>query len=102
MLGQFLLVATPMVLIMLFLYYFRKDVFQDYRKLLLVLLIVTVILTILSWILKTTTLDIYFLPYCIVPIIIRLLFDSRMALNIHLLDRKSTRLNSSHVKISYA
>lgn len=85
MLGQFLLVATPMVLIMLFLYYFRKDVFQDYRKLLLVLLIVTVILTILSWILKTTTLDIYFLPYCIVPIIIRLLFDSRMALNIHLL-----------------
>ncbi|QEC52990.1 HD family phosphohydrolase [Anseongella ginsenosidimutans] len=85
MLGQFLLVATPMALIMLFLYYFRRDVFKDYRKLLLVLLIVAVILSILSWILKTTTLDIYLIPYCIVPIIIRLLFDSRMALNIHLL-----------------
>ncbi|HYH56026.1 MAG TPA: HDIG domain-containing protein [Anseongella sp.] len=85
MLGQFLLVATPLVLIMLFLYYFRRDVFKDYRKLLLVMLIVTVMLSILSWILKTSTLDIYFIPYCIVPIIIRLLFDSRMALNIHLL-----------------
>lgn len=83
--GQFLLVAMPLSLMMIFLYLFRKDIFRDYRKLMLILIIVAFMLVILSWILKTTTLDIYFLPYCMVPIIIRLLFDSRLALNIHLL-----------------
>src|SRR5690606_14401373 len=29
--------------------------------------------------------SLYYIPYCIVPIIIRILFDTRLALNIHLL-----------------
>jgi hypothetical protein len=32
-----------------------------------------------------TGFNIYYIPYCIVPIIIRILFDTRLALNIHLL-----------------
>jgi putative nucleotidyltransferase with HDIG domain len=39
----------------------------------------------LSWAIKLNMLNIYFIPYCIVPIIIRILFDTRLALNIHLL-----------------
>src|SRR5690606_29835069 len=40
---------------------------------------------ILSWAIKLKIPSLYYIPYCIVPIIIRILFDTRLALNIHLL-----------------
>jgi putative nucleotidyltransferase with HDIG domain len=42
-------------------------------------------LIVLSWSLKVKLPSVYYIPYCIVPIIIRILFDTRLALNIHLL-----------------
>jgi membrane-associated HD superfamily phosphohydrolase len=42
-------------------------------------------LAILSWAIKLNIPSLYYIPYCIVPIIIRILFDTRLALNIHLL-----------------
>ena len=84
-LGQFILVALIVILLMVFLSLFRKDIFQNNRKLSLILLVVTSMLVILSFALKFNLPGIYFIPYCIVPIIIRILFDTRLALYIHLL-----------------
>ena len=39
----------------------------------------------LSWAIYIKIPSLYYIPYCIVPIIIRILFDTRLALNIHLL-----------------
>jgi hypothetical protein len=39
----------------------------------------------LSLAIKLELPNFYYIPYCIVPIIIRILFDTRLALNIHLL-----------------
>jgi putative nucleotidyltransferase with HDIG domain len=39
----------------------------------------------LSLAIKLQLPNLYYIPYCIVPIIIRILFDTRLALNIHLL-----------------
>jgi putative nucleotidyltransferase with HDIG domain len=85
LLGQLLLVSIVITLLMVFLYLFRKDIYYDNRLVGLILLVVTAMLATLSWAIRLQLPSYYYIPYCIVPIIIRILFDTRMALNIHLL-----------------
>ncbi len=83
--GQFLLVGLVVSLLIVFLYLFRKDIYYDNRQLSLILIVITGMLVGLSWAIKAKIPSLYYIPYCIVPIIIRILFDTRLALNIHLL-----------------
>ncbi|WP_461452059.1 HD family phosphohydrolase [Mucilaginibacter sp.] len=85
MLGQIILVAVAITLLMVFLYMFRRDIYDDNRLVSLILLVITAMLATLSLAIKLQTPNLYYIPYCIVPIIIRILFDTRLALNIHLL-----------------
>jgi len=85
LLGQYLLVAVAITLLMVFLYLFRRDIYEDNRLVSLILLVITAMLFTLSMAIKFQLPNLYFIPYCIVPIIIRILFDTRLALNIHLL-----------------
>jgi cyclic-di-AMP phosphodiesterase PgpH len=85
LLGQSLLVAISIVLLMIFLYLFRRDIYDDNRLMSLILLVITAMLFTLSMAIKWQLPNLYYIPYCIVPIIIRILFDTRLALNIHLL-----------------
>ena len=85
LLGNFLLVGLTVILLMVFLYLFRKDIYDDNRLVSLILLVITAMLFILSMAIKFQLPNLYIIPYCIVPIIIRILFDTRLALNIHLL-----------------
>ncbi|WP_394332013.1 HD family phosphohydrolase [Pedobacter hartonius] len=84
-LGQILLVAFVLSLQMVFLYMFRKDIFADNRQLSLLLLVITTMLLALTWSIKLNLPSVYYIPFCIVPIIIRILFDTRLALYLHLL-----------------
>lgn len=83
--GQFLLVGTVISLLMVFLFLFRKDIFADNRQISLLLIVVTGMLVFLSWSINIKLPSLYYIPFCIVPIIIRILFDTRLAMNIHLL-----------------
>jgi len=83
--GQLLLGGLVITLLMIFLRLFRKDIFEDNRKLSLILIIITIMLIVLSWAIRVKVNNLYYIPYAIVPIIIRILFDTRLALNIHLL-----------------
>ncbi len=85
LLGQFLLVGIAVTLLMVFLYLFRKDIYYDNRLVSLILLVITAMLGTLSLAIKLQLPNLYYIPYCIVPLIIRILFDTRLALNIHLL-----------------
>lgn len=85
LLGQFLLVGITITLLMVFLYLFRRDIYDDNRLVSLILLVITAMLATLSLAIKLELPNFYYIPYCIVPIIIRILFDTRLALNIHLL-----------------
>ncbi len=84
-LGQVFLVGFIITLLMVFLFLFRKDIFADNRQLLLLLLVITSMLLALTWAIKLDLNSLYYIPFCIVPIIIRILFDTRLALNLHLL-----------------
>jgi hypothetical protein len=70
---------------MVFLYLFRKDIYADNRQISLILLVITGMLLTLSWAIRIKVPSVYYIPFCIVPIIIRILFDTRLAKNIHLL-----------------
>ena len=83
--GQILLVGFNLSLLMVFLYLFRKDIFADNRQLSLLLLVITTMLLALTWAIKLNLPSLYYIPFCIVPIIIRILFDTRLALYLHLL-----------------
>jgi len=85
MLGQVLLVSIAITLLMVFLYLFRRDIYSDNRLVSLILLVITAMLAALSLAIKLQMPNLYYIPYCIVPLIIRILFDTRLALNIHLL-----------------
>ncbi|GAA4312988.1 HDIG domain-containing protein [Mucilaginibacter gynuensis] len=83
--GRFLLVSLAISLIMVFLYLFRRDIYVDNRLVGLILMVITAMLATLSLAIKLQIPNLYYIPYCIVPIIIRILFDTRLALYIHLL-----------------
>ncbi|MGN6640226.1 MAG: HD family phosphohydrolase [Mucilaginibacter sp.] len=85
LLGQFLLVSIVIALLIVFLYLFRRDIYLDNRLVGLILLVVTAMLAMLSLAIRLQLPNLYYIPYCIVPIIIRILFDTRLALNIHIL-----------------
>ncbi|RZK80161.1 MAG: transmembrane HD family protein, partial [Pedobacter sp.] len=78
--GQILLVGFIVSLLMVFLKLFRKDIFADNRQLTLILLVTTTMLLSLTWAIKLNLPSLYYIPFCIVPIIIRILFDTRLAL----------------------
>ncbi len=85
LLGQFLISGLTITLLIVFLFLFRKDIYADNRQLALILLVITGMLVVLSWAIRIKIPNVYYIPFCIVPIIIRILFDTRLALNIHLL-----------------
>ncbi|MBY0245649.1 MAG: HDIG domain-containing protein, partial [Sphingobacteriaceae bacterium] len=84
-LGQLLLVSFIIFLLMTFLYMFRKDIFTNEKQITLLLLVTISMLLALTYAIKLNLNSLYYIPFCIVPIIIRILFDTRLALYLHLL-----------------
>ncbi len=84
-LGQFLLVSISMIVLLLFLFYFRRDVFTDNRLVLLILMSVLLMVFMTSIIIRNNVDYLYLVPVCIVPVIIRAFFDNRLALYIHII-----------------
>lgn len=85
LLGNVLMVSLVITLLVVFLYFFRRDIYLNNRLLLIIFIIVIGMLAILSWAIQLRLPSLYYIPYCSVPIIFRILFDTRVALNIHLL-----------------
>ncbi len=84
-LGQVVLVSFVLTILMSFLFLFRRDIFEDNRQLSLILIVTTGMLLSLTWALKMNIGSLYYIPFCVVPIIIRILFDTRLALYLHIL-----------------
>ncbi len=84
-LGQFVVISMCVSLLMVFLYFFRPTIFESNRLLFIILIVIICMLGVLSWAINMKIPNLYYIPYCSVPIIFRVLFDTRVALNIHLL-----------------
>ncbi|HEX5002191.1 MAG TPA: HDIG domain-containing protein [Bacteroidia bacterium] len=85
LLGQILMVAIALAMLLLFLALLRKDIFSDNRKLSLLFFVIILFTFIYSSALQSPSLNPYLVPLCILPIIIRVFFDTRMALFTHVI-----------------
>ncbi|MFD2968854.1 HD family phosphohydrolase [Sphingobacterium bambusae] len=83
--GQFIMISLCIALLMVFLYFFRPFIYDNNRLVMIVLIVIVAMLGVLSWAINMKIPNLYYIPYCSVPIIFRVLFDTRVALNIHLL-----------------
>ncbi|MEI6817480.1 MAG: HDIG domain-containing metalloprotein [Bacteroidota bacterium] len=83
--GQLIVVTLVITMLLFFLALFRKDVFNDTRKITLPLLLIVIMVGIYNWSMHTSLFNPYLIPFCIVPIIIKAFFDTRMALFLHII-----------------
>jgi len=83
--GQSLLVCISLILLALFLAYYRKDIFAVNKKLLLILLLIILMVFTTSMVIKYNVKNLYIVPICLVPIIVRSFFDTRLAQFVHII-----------------
>ena len=83
--GQTVLVTLLLGMLLVFLILLRKDLFEDSIKLTLLFSLVAATVVLAASLNRFPALSIYVLPFCILPIIIRAFFDTRLALFAHLL-----------------
>lgn len=82
--GQIILISISIIVLILFLNAFRKDILADNNKIVFILLLIFVMVFVTSLVIKTDANYVYLIPLCLVPVIIRVFFDTRLALFIHL------------------
>lgn len=83
--GQILIVTILLGMVLIFLILLRKDLFEDAIKLSFLFTLMVAMVFLATMITRLTTLSIYLLPFCALPIIIRTFFDTRLALFAHLI-----------------
>jgi putative nucleotidyltransferase with HDIG domain len=83
--GQVLLVAISLMVLIFFLHFFRKDILKDNKKVLLILLIITMMVFVTSIALSFGFQYIFLVPLCLSVMIIRVFFDTRLALYVYII-----------------
>jgi putative nucleotidyltransferase with HDIG domain len=84
LLGQLVIVIICLSVLVAFLGFFRRDIYSDNAKITFILILILLQVTMARMSINSSTFVIYFLPFCILPIIIRAFFDTRVALFVHL------------------
>lgn len=83
--GQVILVVLILILLYLFIIFLRPEIFEDSIKLTLISLLIILLLGATAFIYSSKLVNVYTIPFCVLPIIIRSFFDTRLALFAYLL-----------------
>ncbi len=83
--GQLILIGVSMTALFLFLLFFRKETFTETKQIVLILILILFIVLVTSFVVKYNPAYIYLIPVCLVPIIIGVFTDTRLALFSHLI-----------------
>lgn len=82
--GQLLLAVIAFTALYMFLKNTRHQILEDNRKVLMVLVLVLLMSTVVAFVIRTNPDWVLLVPLCVVPILMRVFFDMRVALYIHL------------------
>ncbi len=88
--GQFILTSVSFLVLALFLYNYRKDILANNKKTFLILLVIFMMVFIASIVIRFQVSYFYLVPVCLVPVIIRVFYDTRLALFVHLITTFTT------------
>ncbi|MCB2218885.1 MAG: HDIG domain-containing protein [Bacteroidetes bacterium] len=83
--GQIILLAVSMASLFLFLMFFRKEVFAETKQIVLLLLLIQTMVFVTTLVVKFSPEYVFIIPVCLIPIIISVFNDSRLALFSHLI-----------------
>ncbi len=83
MLGQFILIALTIMVFILFMISFRRDIFVDNKRMLMLLLVILMMVYATALTVKAQPGLVFLLPFCLVPIIVRVFYDTRIAFFVH-------------------
>ncbi len=81
--GQLLIILSSLTMLVIFLAFLRKDIFDDNRKITLLVSLIVLNIGMFVTSLFFTEISQYVVPLCILPITIRVFFDTRLALFTH-------------------
>ncbi len=82
--GYFIITALLLTIFGFFVFNFEPDVFRSTRKLLFILVLIVGFEMLVSWAARAEIPSFYVIPFCIVPIILRTFFGTRLSLYAHL------------------
>ncbi|MCF8369696.1 MAG: HDIG domain-containing protein [Bacteroidales bacterium] len=85
LLGQTILIVVSLISLYLFLFYFRLEIFTENKQVGLILFLIVAAVGIASIIIKLNPVYVYVVPICLIPIIIGVFTDTRLALFTHLI-----------------
>ncbi len=80
LIGKLVLIVSCMLLLILYLAYFRPEIFNQKRHLTFILFLIILMVVISRFIVTHGLLNIYVIPIAILPILFRVFFDSRTAI----------------------
>lgn len=83
--GEFVIVSMLLILLLIYLQLFRPRIFESSRNLLMLSLNILLIVLFASLLIKFTNISYYVVPFTLLPIVIRVFFDSRTALFTHII-----------------
>lgn len=83
--GQAILTSISILVLALFLYIYRKDILANNKKTFLILLTIFMMVLTASLTVRLNVSYFYLVPVCLVPVIIRVFYDTRLALFVHLI-----------------
>jgi cyclic-di-AMP phosphodiesterase PgpH len=85
LLGRFILISMALLVFGLFMFTFRHDIYSENRNIVLLLLLVTLMVSFTTFIMNMNTNYLMAVPICLVPIIVRTFYDTRLALFVHII-----------------
>jgi len=83
--GRLILISMALLVFGLFLYTFRHDIYSENKNIVLLLLLVTIMVSFTTFIMNIKVSYIMAVPICLVPIIVRTFYDTRLALFVHII-----------------
>ncbi len=82
--GQALVITILMLILFLFYYFFRHSIFEENKKIIFIFFVMLLIVLVTSLLGRYNIQYLLVIPISIVPILIRIFFDARFAIVIHL------------------
>jgi hypothetical protein len=85
LLGRLILISMALLVFGMFLYTFRHDIYTENRNIVLLLLLITLMVSSTTLVMNMGVSYIMAVPICLVPIIVRTFYDTRLALFVHII-----------------
>jgi putative nucleotidyltransferase with HDIG domain len=79
-LGRLVIISSLIVLMFLYLIFYRRELFDHKRKMTFIIMLIVFMIFLAAFATKIESINIYMVPIAILPILIRIFFDSRTAI----------------------